>query len=115
MGARQFCVMRTGTPTPLPAAARTRLEALIRGRDAVQKHAWRADIVLLSAPGVGTNGIVRRTGTSKTFLRRWQARFTQGVDGLLRDKASGNFVGKALRSTEADIGKREPLCVDGPC
>ena len=43
--------------------------------------------MLLSADGVGTNAIMRRTGKSKTCVWRWQARFMQeGVDGLLHDK-----------------------------
>jgi hypothetical protein len=43
--------------------------------------------VLLTAEGVGTNEIMRRTGKSKTCLWRWQERFMQaGVDGPLRDK-----------------------------
>ena len=43
--------------------------------------------MLLSADGVGTNEIMRRTGTSKTCVWRWQQRFMEeGVDGLLRDK-----------------------------
>ena len=47
----------------------------------------RAEIVLLSADGVGTNEIMRRTGKSKTCVWRWQERFMQaGYDGLLRDK-----------------------------
>jgi hypothetical protein len=42
--------------------------------------------VLLSADGVGTIEIIRRTGKSKTVWR-WQERFAaEGVDGLLRDK-----------------------------
>ena len=37
--------------------------------------------------GVGTNEIMRQTGTSKTCVWRWQQRFMEeGVDGLLRDK-----------------------------
>ena len=52
-----------------------------------QKHVWRARIVLHSADGIGTNGIMRRTGKSKTCVWRWQERFAQeGYDGLLRDK-----------------------------
>lgn len=43
--------------------------------------------MLLSADDVGTNEIMRRTGTSKTCVWRWQERFMEGgVDGLLRDK-----------------------------
>ena len=44
-------------------------------------------VVLHSADGIGTNGIMRRTGKSKTCVWRWQERFAQeGYDGLLRDK-----------------------------
>jgi transposase len=63
------------------------LEALARNRNAAQKHVWRAQIVLLSADGLGTNEIMRRTGKSKTCVWRWQERFAkEGYDGLLRDK-----------------------------
>jgi transposase len=48
---------------------------------------WRARIVLLSADGLGTNEIMRRTAKSKTCVWRWQERFAEkGCDGLLRDK-----------------------------
>src|SRR3954467_3806124 len=79
--------MRTGISIKITRPDRRRLEAIIRDRNAPQKHAWRADIVLLTADGVGTNEIMRRTGTSKTCVWRWQQRFMEeGVDGLLRDK-----------------------------
>ena len=79
--------MRTGISIDLSPADRNRLRAVVSDRNAAQKHVWRAEIVLLSADGVGTNEIMRRTGTSKTCVWRWQARFMQeGVDGLLRDK-----------------------------
>ena len=68
-------------------ADRRRLEALVEDRNVAQKHVWRARIVLHSADGIGTNGIMRRTGKSKTCVWRWQERFAQeGYDGLLRDK-----------------------------
>src|SRR5471032_1559024 len=58
-----------------------------RGRNAPQQHVWRAEIVLLTADGVGTNEIMRQTGKSKTCVWRWQERFMQeGHAGLLRDK-----------------------------
>jgi hypothetical protein len=38
------------------------LTALATDRNATQKHVWRAEIVLLSADGFGTNEIMRRTG-----------------------------------------------------
>ena len=79
--------MRPGISISLTAACRSQLEAIIRDRNAPQKHVWRAAIVLLSADGVGTNAIMRQTGTSKTCVWRWQERFMQeGADGLLRDK-----------------------------
>ena len=48
---------------------------------------WRAQIVLATADGHGTNAIMRRTGKSKPCVWRWQERYIEeGVDGLLRDK-----------------------------
>ena len=74
-------------PSTITRSVRSRLEAVIKDRNASQKHAWRAAIILLSANGVGTNDIMRRTGKSKTCVWRWQERFMkEGADGLLRDK-----------------------------
>ena len=72
-----------------PANIRRRLKALVQHRNAPQKHVWRAEIVPLTADGVGTNEIMGRTGKSKTCVWRWQERFIEegeGFDGLLRDK-----------------------------
>ncbi|ABE63764.1 hypothetical protein Nham_3014 [Nitrobacter hamburgensis X14] len=79
--------MRTGVSIAPKPADRRRLKALARDRNAPHKHVWRAEIVLLSADGFGTNEIMRRTGTSKICVWRWQERFMQaGYDGLLHDK-----------------------------
>src|SRR5271154_4227929 len=79
--------MRTGISITLKPADRRRLKVLAGDRNAPHKHVWRAEIVLLSANGVGTHEIMRRTGKSKTCVWRWQERFMQaGYDGLLRDK-----------------------------
>ena len=79
--------MRKGISFTVSPTDRARLTALIRDRNAPQKHVWRAEIVLLSADGIGTIEIMRRTGKSKTCVWRWQERFaTQGFGGLLRDK-----------------------------
>ncbi|MBV9824965.1 MAG: IS630 family transposase [Alphaproteobacteria bacterium] len=79
--------MRAGIIVDVSAAARRRLEAIVADRNSPQKQVWRARIVLLSADGLGTVEIMRRTGKSKTCLWRWQERFMQaGVEGLLRDK-----------------------------
>ena len=79
--------MRNGISIAITASDRLRLEALVLDRNTPQKQVWRAAIVLASADGVGTVGIMRRTGKSKTCVWRWQERFAaEGVDGLLRDK-----------------------------
>jgi len=79
--------MRTGVAVSLGPADHARLAEVAADRNSPQKHVWRAQIVLLSAQGVGTNEIMRVTGKAKTCVWRWQERFMQaGVDGLLRDK-----------------------------
>jgi transposase len=95
--------MRTGISITLRPLDRRRLQALARDRNAAQKHVWRAQIVLLSADGVGTNEIMRQTGTSKTCVWRWQQRFMQqGYDGLLRDKTRPS----RIPSLGSDIAER---------
>ena len=79
--------MRGGIIVEVSAADRARLEAIVADRNSPQKHVWRARIVLLTADGIGTNEIMRRTGTSKVTVWRWQERFMRaGIAGLLRDK-----------------------------
>jgi transposase len=79
--------MRAGRSLSVSSADIRRLKAVVQDRNALQKHVWRAAIVLLTAEGVGTNAIMRRTGKSKTCVWRWQERFIEeGFDGLLRDK-----------------------------
>ena len=57
--------MRTGISISVSATDRRRLKALIRDRNAAQKHVWRAAIVLLTADEGGTSEIMQRTGKSK--------------------------------------------------
>ena len=79
--------MRTGISIIVTPSDRFRLEALVRDRNVPQKQVWWAEIVLLSADGLGTNEIMHQTGKSKTCVWRWQERFMQeGFEGLLRDK-----------------------------
>ena len=79
--------MRRGIAFEVTASDRARLEAIVADRNRPQKHVWRAKIILLSHPGCGTAGIIRRTGKAKTCVWRWQERFMrEGVEGLLRDK-----------------------------
>jgi transposase len=79
--------MRNGISISVSTADRRRLEAMIADRNASQKHVWRARIILLTDAGLGTNAIMAASGTSKTTVWRWQARFAEaGVEGLLRDR-----------------------------
>ena len=64
--------MRTGISLTVGSAERLLLEGVVRDRSAAQKHVWLAAIILLSADGVGTHEIMRRTGKSKTCVWRWQ-------------------------------------------
>ena len=80
--------MRNGISITLEDADRRRLAALVADHNTPQKHVWRAQIVLLSADGVGTSTIMTETGTAKATVWRWQARFmAEGVEGLLRQDA----------------------------
>ena len=74
--------MRSGVTLSVAPADLDRLQALVKDRNAPQKHVWRAQIVLLSAEGVGTNAIMRETGKAKTYVWRWQERFA--AEGLAR-------------------------------
>jgi transposase len=79
--------MREGIEIELTAKDRARLEAVVADRNSPQKHVWRARIVLATADGHGTAGVMRRAGKSKPCVRRWRERFiSEGVPGLLRDK-----------------------------
>jgi len=94
--------MRPGISLTVTAADRCRLAVIAGDRNSPQKHVWRAEIVLLTADGIGTVEIMRRTGKSKTCVWRWQERFAQeGVDGLLRDKTRPSRV-KPLRQEVID-------------
>ena len=101
--------MRPGILITLSPSDRCRLETIAADRNTPQKHVWRAEIVLLSAEGVGTVEIMRRTGTSKTCVWRWQERFAaEGVDGLLRDKTRPSLGHSApsmsMRAAQARAG-----------
>ncbi len=79
--------MRTGVTFHLSPTDRKRLQAIVDDGNSLQKHAWRARIVLATAEGLGTAAIMRAVGVSKTAVWRWQARFMEeGLESLLRDK-----------------------------
>ena len=96
--------MRPGVTIALTAVDRRRLGAIIGNRNVPQKHAWRAEIVLLTADGLGTVEIMRRTGKSKTCVWRWQERFAaERVDGTVRNLVCGAIV----TPTEGAYGDQE--------
>ena len=71
----------------LGLADREQLQALLTDRNTPRKVVWRAEIVLATADGCGTNEIMRRADTSKPTVWRWQERYlVDGVAGLRRDK-----------------------------
>jgi Homeodomain-like domain len=79
--------MRAGKSLSVSSADIRRLKALVQDRNTPRKHVWRAESVLLSADGVGTNETIRRTAKAKTCVWWWQERFIEeGFNGLLRDK-----------------------------
>ena len=79
--------MRTGISFTVSSADRKRLGRIIGDPKSLQKHVWRARIIVASADGLGTNAILAATGKSRTCVWRWQERFmVEGVDGLLYDK-----------------------------
>ena len=78
---------RTDICLYLGPAERSELQALIANRNSPRKLVWRAEIVLATADGCGTFEIMRRAGTSKPTVWRWQQRYLdEGVAGLKRDK-----------------------------
>ena len=86
--------MRTGIAISLSSSDHIRLAEIVADRNSPQKHVWRAQIVLLSAQGVGTNEIMRATGKAKTCIWRWQQRFMEaGTDGLLVEVAPVAWTG----------------------
>src|ERR1700676_3014773 len=94
--------MRTGVTVAIFPADVDRLRALVGNRNAPQKHVWRAQIVLLSAEGLGTNAIMRDTGKATTCFWPWQQRFAaEGFDVLLRDKTRRSRIPK-LNSSVAE-------------
>jgi DNA invertase Pin-like site-specific DNA recombinase len=109
--------MRTGISITVKPSDRKRLKAILKNRNTAQKHAWRAEIVLLSAEGLGTNEIMRRTGKSKTCVWRWQERYMQeGITGLLRDMVRQpdtspnlNFRAQTVREPFPPPHQRQPL------
>jgi hypothetical protein len=72
-------------------------EGDIAGSKRAAEARRRAEIVLLSAAGAGTNEVMRRTGKSKPGALRWQEWFMrEGVAGLLGQRVLR--IGRGIRS-----------------
>jgi transposase len=83
---------------------RAQLQALLTDRNTPRKLVWRAEIVLSTADGWGTNEIMRRANTSKPTVWRWQARYLdEGIDGLRRDKTRPSRVPPLPRETRLKV------------
>lgn len=79
--------MRTGIFLTVSSIDRQRLGALIRDRNAPQKHGWRAEIILSSSNGAGHDRSHAADRQVQDLRVCWQERFaTEGFEGLLRDK-----------------------------
>jgi len=79
--------MRAGIEVSVTPGDRRRLETIVGNRNSLQKHVARAQALIATAEGLGTNEVMRRSGLSKPAVWRWQERFMrEGVEGLLRDK-----------------------------
>jgi hypothetical protein len=68
-------VRRDGICLYLNPADRAKLEEIVANRNSPRKWVWRAEIVLATADGLGTNAIMRGTGKSKPCVWRWQERY----------------------------------------
>ena len=94
----------------LGPADRAQLQALLTDRNTPRKIVWRAEIVLATADGFGTNEIMRRAATSKPTVWRWQQRYLdEGVAGLKRDKTRPSRVPPLSQETRLAVIGGEPL------
>ena len=88
----------------LSPADRAELQSLVTNRNTPRKLVWRAKIVLETADGHGTVGIMRRAHTSKPTVWRWQERYLdEGVAGVKRDKTRPSRVPPLPRETRVKV------------
>src|SRR5918993_511345 len=88
----------------LGPADRAQLHALCADRNTPRKLVWRAEIVLATADGCGTNAIMRRAETSKPTVWRGPERdLEEGVAGLRRDKTRPSRVPPLPRETRLKV------------
>ena len=88
----------------LGPADRAQLEALRANRNTPRKVVWRAEIVLATADGCGTNEIMRRAETSKPTVWRGPERYLdEGLTGLRRDKTRPSRAPPLLREMRLKV------------
>jgi len=88
-------------------ANRVELDAIIADRNSSSKLAWRAQIVLATADGLGTNAIMRLTRKSKPCVWRWQERYVgEGIEGLKRDKTRPSRIPPLSTATKVAVLKK---------
>ena len=104
---------RDGICLYLNPADRAKLEEIVANRNSPRKWVWRAEIVLATADGLGTNAIMRGTGKSKPCVWRWQERYIdEGMPGLLRDKTRPSRI--APLSAEKKLAIIEKTATEKP-
>ena len=91
--------MQTGISITLKPADRRRLKVLARDRNAPQKHVWRAEIVLLSADGLGLAVLRFRPGIWTNALECYLAEL------YVRPQRRGQGLGRALMEAAIEFAR----------
>ena len=100
--------MRAGKSLSVSSADAGRLRSVVQDRNAPQKQVWRAEIVLLTAEGVGTTRtrreltreIVRHTQRIQATLEESNIKVTSVISDILG--LSGRRILKAIVGGEGD-------------
>lgn len=103
--------MRAAPRVELTDEDRQRLTRLVKGRRTEVRVAERAEIVLRAAAGEQNTQIAAAMGFNRAKAERWRKRFfTDGVDGLLKDRARGHppTVGQEKVDQVVHLTTREP-------
>ena len=100
--------MRAGRLLSVSSADIRRLKTLVQDRNTPQKNVWRAEIVLLTACGVGTNAYAAhgqvedlRLALAGTLYRGGIRRTAPRQDASLAHQAAGRRDGRARRRADA--------------
>ena len=111
--------MRNGISFSVTAAELDRLRGVVKDRNAPQKHVWRAQIVLLSAEGAGTNAIIARDwqvqdlrlALAGTLRRRRRGRASARQDAALAHPEARSSDRRARRHADngGAVGRSDAL------